>query len=228
MNHRGIDFGGIIFVLFVLRDFDRSDFRLAGIGIVRLHARQEGNARKQSNADCQALPRVAKTIEHQEKTHLQERLAQPGIVCSKKSCAFMKRRQFARSTAMQYNGQSGFCMGLSFSNHPTCSHQHCWRKNARVMPFTDEEIRFLIGGFCSGEVADYQMSALAMAICIQGMDSREVLTLTRTMLESGDLLPRGKTGEVGLASTSTAQVGLAIRSRLSWPHCSRPVTWMFR
>lgn len=60
---------------------------------------------------------------------------------------------------------------------------------------TDEEIRFLIGGFCSGEVADYQMSALAMAICIQGMDSREVLTLTRAMLESGDLLPRGKTGE---------------------------------
>ena len=57
---------------------------------------------------------------------------------------------------------------------------------------TDEEIRFLIEGFCSGEVADYQMSALAMAICLKGMDPREIATLTRVMLESGDLLPRGE------------------------------------
>lgn len=57
---------------------------------------------------------------------------------------------------------------------------------------SDEEIRFLIDGFCSGEVADYQMSALAMAICLKGMDPREIATLTRAMLESGDLLPRGK------------------------------------
>ncbi len=54
----------------------------------------------------------------------------------------------------------------------------------------DDEIRFLVDGFCSGEVADYQMSALAMAICVRGMDRRETATLTRAMLESGERLSR--------------------------------------
>ena len=54
----------------------------------------------------------------------------------------------------------------------------------------DEEIRFLIEGYCSGEVADYQMAALAMAICIQKMDRRETATLTEAMVNSGTRLPR--------------------------------------
>jgi pyrimidine-nucleoside phosphorylase len=60
---------------------------------------------------------------------------------------------------------------------------------------SDDEIRFLIDGFCSGDVPDYQMSALAMAICVQGMNARETATLTRAMLESGDQLPRGDSGD---------------------------------
>ncbi len=55
---------------------------------------------------------------------------------------------------------------------------------------SDDEIRFLIRGFCQGDVADYQMSSLAMAICVRGMNEREVGTLTTAMLESGDRLPR--------------------------------------
>ena len=55
---------------------------------------------------------------------------------------------------------------------------------------SDDEIRFLINGFCSGEVADYQMSALAMAICLRGMNDREITTLTAAMRDSGDSLPR--------------------------------------
>ncbi len=55
---------------------------------------------------------------------------------------------------------------------------------------SDQEIRFLVNGFCCGEVTDYQMSALAMAVCLQGMTPRETATLTRAMLESGDCLPR--------------------------------------
>ncbi|MGB7326940.1 MAG: thymidine phosphorylase [Rubripirellula sp.] len=57
-------------------------------------------------------------------------------------------------------------------------------------PLLDDEIRFLIQGFCSGEVADYQMSSLAMAICLRGMTAHETATLTHAMLESGDRLPR--------------------------------------
>jgi pyrimidine-nucleoside phosphorylase len=63
-------------------------------------------------------------------------------------------------------------------------------KKRQGRSLTDDEIRFLIEGFCSGDVADYQMSALAMAICLRGMNPRETATLTRVMLESGDRLPR--------------------------------------
>lgn len=65
---------------------------------------------------------------------------------------------------------------------------------------TDEEIKFLIDGFCSGQVADYQMSALAMAICLRGMDARETATLTRAMLESGDRLPRPAAGSESICA----------------------------
>ncbi len=57
---------------------------------------------------------------------------------------------------------------------------------------SDEEIQFLIEGFCDGRVADYQMSALAMAICLKGMTPRETTTLTHAMLDSGDRLARLK------------------------------------
>ena len=57
-------------------------------------------------------------------------------------------------------------------------------------PWTDDEIRFLIDGFCRGEVEDYQMAAMAMAVCTRGMDAGEVSTLAAAMLDSGDRLPR--------------------------------------
>ena len=60
---------------------------------------------------------------------------------------------------------------------------------------SDEEIRFLVSGFCDGSVADYQMSALAMAICLRGMSHRETATLTQCMLQSGQRLPREPSGD---------------------------------
>ncbi|MGB7342643.1 MAG: thymidine phosphorylase [Pirellulaceae bacterium] len=62
-----------------------------------------------------------------------------------------------------------------------------------------DEIRFLIQGYCDGSVADYQMAAFAMAVCIQGMTQRETADLTQAMLESGDRLPR--TQSVGTDAT---------------------------
>ncbi|TWU24213.1 Pyrimidine-nucleoside phosphorylase [Novipirellula galeiformis] len=55
---------------------------------------------------------------------------------------------------------------------------------------TPAEIEFLVHGFGSGEVADYQMSAFMMAVCIQGMEPSEISALTEAMLQSGDKLPR--------------------------------------
>jgi pyrimidine-nucleoside phosphorylase len=48
------------------------------------------------------------------------------------------------------------------------------------------EIDFLICGFTTGTIPDYQMSAWAMAVCIQGMTARETADLTMAMARSGD------------------------------------------
>jgi pyrimidine-nucleoside phosphorylase len=50
---------------------------------------------------------------------------------------------------------------------------------------SDDEIRALIEGFTAGEVADYQMSALAMAIYLRGMSPKETAALTLAMRDSG-------------------------------------------
>jgi len=53
---------------------------------------------------------------------------------------------------------------------------------------TEEEIRFFINGFTKGELPDYQMSAMAMAICFQGMNFDETMWLTRAMIASGKIV----------------------------------------
>ncbi len=50
---------------------------------------------------------------------------------------------------------------------------------------SDEMIREVVEGYTNGEVPDYQMSSLLMAIFIQGMEYGETLALTRVMAESG-------------------------------------------
>lgn len=52
---------------------------------------------------------------------------------------------------------------------------------------TKEEIQFAINGYVDGVIADYQMSALLMAICINGMNEDEIFNLTMTMRDSGDI-----------------------------------------
>ena len=51
---------------------------------------------------------------------------------------------------------------------------------------TAEEIRFLIKAYTNGAIPDYQMSAMLMAICFQGLDDRETYDLTVAMRDSGD------------------------------------------
>lgn len=54
---------------------------------------------------------------------------------------------------------------------------------------TRAEIRFLIDGLVSGQVADYQISAWAMAVFLRGMTPQETAELTLAMLDSGERLP---------------------------------------
>ena len=50
------------------------------------------------------------------------------------------------------------------------------------------EIRDFIDGYTKGEIPDYQMSAMAMAICCRGMNERETNDLTEAMMKSGRVL----------------------------------------
>jgi thymidine phosphorylase len=53
---------------------------------------------------------------------------------------------------------------------------------------TTEQIQWLINNYTSGEVADEQMSAMAMAILLNGMNRREIKDLTLAMIETGERL----------------------------------------
>lgn len=53
---------------------------------------------------------------------------------------------------------------------------------------TDEEIDFMITGYTKGDIPDYQMSAMMMAIYFQGMNDKETLKLTTAMRDSGEQL----------------------------------------
>jgi pyrimidine-nucleoside phosphorylase len=75
---------------------------------------------------------------------------------------------------------------------------------------SEEVIRAVVAGYTGGEVPDYQMASLLMAIFIRGMDYEETLALTRAMADSGERysFPEGvdkhSTGGVGDKVSLTA------------------------
>jgi pyrimidine-nucleoside phosphorylase len=62
------------------------------------------------------------------------------------------------------------------------------RKKRDGQPLSHEEIKFFIDGVTHGQIADYQISALLMAIYLNGMDHVEQQALTESMLQSGSIL----------------------------------------
>ena len=72
---------------------------------------------------------------------------------------------------------------------------------------TDEEIRFWIKGYVSGDIPDYQTSAMTMAILFKGMNKREVSTLTDAMEHSGDVLDLSAIKGIKVDKHSTGGVG---------------------
>ncbi|MGD0774726.1 MAG: thymidine phosphorylase [Candidatus Solibacter sp.] len=70
-----------------------------------------------------------------------------------------------------------------------------------------EEVEFLVNGYTSGEIPDYQMSAFLMAVYFKGMTDREVSRLTECMLNSGDTVDLSGVPGVKVDKHSTGGVG---------------------
>ena len=72
---------------------------------------------------------------------------------------------------------------------------------------TDAELKFAFNGYLEGEIPDYQMSSLLMAICIQGMSEKETFLLTDIFLKSGEVLDLSSINGVIVDKHSTGGVG---------------------
>src|SRR5581483_4282695 len=78
------------------------------------------------------------------------------------------------------------------------------RDGAELAP---EEIEFLVDGYTSGDIPDYQMSAFLMATYFSGMSDREVSRLTECMLRSGATVDLSAIPGVKVDKHSTGGVG---------------------
>ncbi|MBO4733404.1 MAG: thymidine phosphorylase [Clostridia bacterium] len=81
------------------------------------------------------------------------------------------------------------------------------KKKRDGLPLEFDEIDRFISGYLSGEIAEYQTSALLMAIYLNGMTDRELFDLTRVMAKSGDNLDLSEFGALSVDKHSTGGVG---------------------
>lgn len=81
-------------------------------------------------------------------------------------------------------------------------------KKEKKLELTKSELEFVINGYLNESIPDYQMSALLMAILLNGMTEKETVSLTEIMLNSGDkitfdfnVVDKHSTGGVGDKTT---------------------------
>ncbi|RMA77511.1 pyrimidine-nucleoside phosphorylase [Metamycoplasma subdolum] len=80
-------------------------------------------------------------------------------------------------------------------------------KKAEKQVLTNDEIEFFIKGYTSGEIPDYQASALLMAIKLNGMNDEETAYLTKAMMYSGKVLDWSWINRTIVDKHSTGGVG---------------------
>lgn len=79
------------------------------------------------------------------------------------------------------------------------------KKNKKKL--TQEEINYVVENYVNGVIADYQMSALLMAMTLNGLDEDEIYYLTKAMIESGDIIDLSQVNGITVDKHSTGGVG---------------------
>ena len=72
---------------------------------------------------------------------------------------------------------------------------------------TYKELEFFFNSYLRGTIKDYQMSALLMAICINGMTDQEIFDLTRIFIDSGETLDFNAIEGIKVDKHSTGGIG---------------------
>ncbi len=82
---------------------------------------------------------------------------------------------------------------------------NCKKRDGHAL--TTEEINFIVEGYTNGDIPDYQVSSLAMAIFFQDMNDQERADLTMAMVNSGDTIDLSAIEGVKVDKHSTGGVG---------------------
>ena len=80
-------------------------------------------------------------------------------------------------------------------------------KKREGFELSKEEIDFIINGYVKDEIPAYQVSALLMAVCFNGMTEKERFFLTKAMLESGEQIDLSRINGICVDKHSTGGVG---------------------
>ena len=80
-------------------------------------------------------------------------------------------------------------------------------KKKRGGSLSAEEIAYMVREFVAGDIPDYQMSAMLMAVYFKGMDDREITDLTLEMAHSGDMVDLSPIEGIKADKHSTGGVG---------------------
>jgi thymidine phosphorylase len=117
------------------------------------------------------------------------------------------------------------CFGLDAAVSVAHFPQHIISRKRDGYTLSAEEIQAFVGGATNGSWADYQLSALLMAIFLRGFNADETAAYTEAMMRSGIVADLSKVNRPKADKHSTGGVG--DKSRCILRRWSPPVVWRY-